>query len=97
MREIKVAMCAAEAVPFAKVGGLAESVVDGKTGFHAQPDDPHSWADKLGRLLDDPKLRREMGRNGRHRVESHYTWQAVVRKYYPPLLDGERLSKGTIK
>jgi glycosyltransferase involved in cell wall biosynthesis len=91
------AMATGRPVVASKVGGLVESVVDGETGFHALPDDPQSWADKLGRLLDNPKLRIEMGRNGRQRVESHYTWQAVVRKYYPPLLDDERLLRGGVK
>ncbi|QLA16151.1 glycosyltransferase [Desulfolutivibrio sulfoxidireducens] len=35
----------------------------------------------LGVLADDPGLRRAMGRAGRGRVERHFTWAGVVKRY----------------
>ncbi|ACG76883.1 glycosyl transferase, group 1 [Phenylobacterium zucineum HLK1] len=37
--------------------------------------------DRLGRLIDDPDLRRRMGEAGRERVRSTYDWSHVYRRY----------------
>ncbi len=90
------AMATGRPVVASNVGGLAISVVDGETGYHAPPGDAQAWADRLGRLLDDAALRAEMGRNGRARVEAGFTWEAIARQYYPPLLEDERLVRKSV-
>ncbi len=50
-------------VAFAK-GGLAESIVDGETGFLVAPDDYAAFLDRVGRLMADPALRTAMGTAG---------------------------------
>jgi len=85
------AMATGRPVVASKVGGLATSVVDGETGFHAPPGDVGIWAEKLNRLLDDAKLRVQMGRKGRARAETGYTWRAIADKYYMPLMNDEWL------
>ena len=46
----------------AAVGGLTTVVHDGRSGLLLDTHDPRDWADALGRLVDDPVLRAELGR-----------------------------------
>ncbi len=50
------------------IGGNAEAVVDGETGFVVPPADPAALAAALLRLAQDPALRRKLGAAGRERV-----------------------------
>lgn len=58
--------------------GPAEVTVDEVTGFVVPREDPQAAAEAIGRLVDDPGLRRRMGLAGRAHVEQVYTWQASV-------------------
>ena len=51
------------------VGAIAEIVEHGRTGFIVAKGDQAALGDRIQQLLDDPALRREMGRRGRERVE----------------------------
>jgi len=62
------------------VGGIKTTVVDGETGFLVPPKDPETLADRLGDVLGDPDLRREMGRRAIGRVNRRYTWRSVARR-----------------
>ena len=52
-----------------RVGGLAELVVDGETGFLVAPRDAEGLANAIAKLAGDRSLSREMGEKGRARVE----------------------------
>jgi glycosyltransferase involved in cell wall biosynthesis len=43
------------------LGGIPEIVEDGETGLLVPPDDPDALSAALGRLVDDPELRRGIG------------------------------------
>lgn len=59
-------------------GGLSETVVDGVTGVHVPPSDPHALAVALLRLIDaGPEARRAMGVQGRARALAHYSVDAL--------------------
>ena len=75
------------------VGGIPEVVVDGETGIlvhvevdpeRGEPIDPQGFARDLAaaiqRIVDDPSLRERLGRNGRARVEQHFSWRAVAQR-----------------
>ncbi|PPF42697.1 glycosyl transferase [Pseudoclavibacter sp. AY1F1] len=62
----------------ARVGGLADTVVDGSTGLLVRPRDERALADGLVKLLTDSELRTSMSRAGRARVETKYTWDRVA-------------------
>ena len=47
------------------VGALREAVADGRTGFVVPPGDTDAFAAALGRLLRDPALRSDFGRESR--------------------------------
>ena len=86
-------MACGRPVVASKVGGLADSVVDGQTGFLVPPGDAVALADKLRVLLDDYELRVEMGRRGRARAEREFCWPRIVERHYPSILN-QTLAKG---
>jgi glycosyltransferase involved in cell wall biosynthesis len=62
------------------VPGCREIVNHDETGFQVAPKDPEELACRIRNLLDDPNLRREMGRNGRLHVENNFTATQVADK-----------------
>src|SRR5207248_10426272 len=52
------------AVIASNVAGLASVVRDGVTGYLVDGHDPAEWADRIGRVLDDPEFAEQMGRRG---------------------------------
>ena len=62
------------------IGGLREVVVPGVTGFLVPPDSPREAAEAIGRLIESPALRSELGRNGRKWVEERYDWRKNVQE-----------------
>jgi glycosyltransferase involved in cell wall biosynthesis len=59
------------------VGGLAETVLHGRTGLLVPPRDPPAIAGALARLLDDGELRRRMGEAAVARSR-RYAWDLVA-------------------
>jgi glycosyltransferase involved in cell wall biosynthesis len=55
------------------VGSIPDVVQDGRTGFVVPPRNADALAERILALLDDPALRREMGRNGRALLERDYS------------------------
>ena len=88
------AMACNTAVVACSVGGIKEVVVDGETGilvplqqdktapFEASFPDKFSrdLAEGINKLMADEKLRKEMGANGRKRVEQYFDWHAIARQ-----------------
>jgi glycosyltransferase involved in cell wall biosynthesis len=84
-------MAAGKPVVATRVGGLAESIVDGETGFLVPPRDGVALADVIERLVADPTMARAMGRKGAARVLSNFTIEQMATQneaYYYALLDG---------
>jgi glycosyltransferase involved in cell wall biosynthesis len=72
------AMAAGLPVVASGVGGLAEIVVDGETGFLVPPGDEGALAEAVLRLLGDVELRHRMGAAGRRRAEALFSWGRVA-------------------
>jgi glycosyltransferase involved in cell wall biosynthesis len=53
-------------------GGSPEVVVDGLTGFVANPFDLEVFSERIARLLADPELARKMGAAGQLRLQEHF-------------------------
>jgi glycosyltransferase involved in cell wall biosynthesis len=84
------AMAAGKAVIASRVGGLAEVVVDGVTGFLVTPGDADGLANAIAKLAGDRSLSREMGQKGRARLKEHFTLAQMATKneaYYYGLLE----------
>jgi glycosyltransferase involved in cell wall biosynthesis len=58
-----------------RVGGPAETVLDGVTGFLVPPRDSQAIAERVIALLRNPALRQQMGNAGRAHVLAHFTAQ----------------------
>jgi D-inositol-3-phosphate glycosyltransferase len=69
---LEAAACGTPVVASA-VGGLAELIVHGRTGYLVGPDDVDGFAHYLGELLDDQSLARLLGAAGSERAGG-YTW-----------------------
>ena len=55
------------------VSGIRSVVRDGVTGFIVEGSDPRDYADRIGRLIDDPELARELGLRGQL-LAQRFTW-----------------------
>jgi glycosyltransferase involved in cell wall biosynthesis len=72
------AMAAGLPVVATDVGGTAEAVADGETGFVVPPRDPAALASALGQLLADPVRRAALGNAGRRRVAERFTIERML-------------------
>ncbi|MGC9665962.1 glycosyltransferase family 4 protein [Planosporangium sp. 12N6] len=62
-------------------GAIPEVVgPDGLAALHVPPADPGALAAAIGRLLDDPGLRRRLGTAGRRRVVERFTWRHTAQQ-----------------
>ncbi|MBW3638693.1 MAG: glycosyltransferase [Actinobacteria bacterium] len=72
------AMACGVPVVAAAVGGIVDSVVDGRTGLHVPPRRPDLIADALAALLPDPARRRALGEAAARRARTRYSWDRVA-------------------
>ena len=86
------AMACETAVVASAVGGIKEVVVHGETGFLVpleqmqespfEPTNPEQFsrdlAARINELMANPSLREQMGRAGRRRAESTFSWKAIA-------------------
>lgn len=79
---IAQAMAAGKPVVATRVGGVAEMVSDGETGFLVEVGDIDGLADALLRLLRDPPLRARMGQSGRKFAVENYHANTVAKHTY---------------
>ena len=71
-------MMAALPVLAVRLKGICEIVTDGREGFLFDPDSPSEFEQKLQQLVDQPSLRRSMGRQGRARALQEFDVQRVA-------------------
>jgi len=73
------ASASARPVVATRVGGVADVVKDGVTGFLAHPGDADEVAGLLRRLLDDPDARRRLGEAGRQEVRHRFSQERLLK------------------
>jgi spore coat protein SA len=86
------AMAAGLPVVASRSGGLVETVKHGETGYIVKKNDPQGLAEALLALLRDETLLEKMGRAGRRRALSCFTWDQVggaMHRRYQELCLGE--------
>jgi glycosyltransferase involved in cell wall biosynthesis len=71
------AMASGVPVIASRVGGLAETVIDGQTGVLVPPRCPRMIADAVGSLLGDAERRRRFASAATHRAR-HFGWDRVA-------------------
>ena len=84
------AMAAGKPVVATDVGGIPDAVEDGCTGFLVPPRSADRLAAAIGRLLDDPDLRRTMGDAGRAKAHRCYEATAVLARLGAIYAEGAR-------
>lgn len=62
-----------------RIGGLQDTVDDGKTGFLFESEDIKDLANKIITLLKDEKLREEMGKAAKEKIKQ-YEWSKIAEK-----------------
>jgi len=60
------------------VGGIREVVVHDETGWLVPPADPPALAAAMRALLAQPERAAALGRAGRRRVESRFSWERIA-------------------
>jgi glycosyltransferase involved in cell wall biosynthesis len=75
------AMAMEKAVIGSDVGGIRELVQDGVTGLLHRAGDTGDLAAKIETLVDDPALRRTLGRQARAWVAEERDWKQIVPRY----------------
>ena len=64
-----------------RVGAVPAVVDDGVDGLLVPRRDPNALASALLRLLEDETLRRQLGEQGRAKVQTNYTWDIVIARF----------------
>ncbi len=64
-----------------RVGSIAETVIDGETGYCVDPGDAQSMAERIQELILDSKKHATIGEKGRQRVQKHGSLQSMVAGY----------------
>jgi glycosyltransferase involved in cell wall biosynthesis len=72
------AMALRKPIIASRVSALPEIVEDGKTGYLTAPGDSSSVAESLLHVFDNPSMAREMGENGRRRLESEFSADRMI-------------------
>jgi len=83
------AMACGLPVVASKVGGNAEIIDDGETGFLVPPADANALAETIEFLLSSGKVASEAGKNARRKTEKLYDWQKIADltvETYSPLI-----------
>lgn len=75
------AMACGRPVVASAVGGLTETVVDGKSGFLVPPARPAALAEAINRLLASPDLRAAMGAEARRRAQQLFSPEVCLAAY----------------
>lgn len=72
------AMACGVPVIAAAVGGLIDTVVEGRTGLHVPPRDADAIAEAILQLRNNPELAQRLGRDGLARVRRRYSWERIA-------------------
>ena len=70
------------------ITGIVELVDNGVSGFLVRPGRVDELTEQLAKLLEDPALRRSMGRAGRARVQAEYDLEHNVRRLASVFAEG---------
>lgn len=74
------AMASGTPVIGSRLGGLAEVVRHGETGYLVEPGNAAELRDRIGAVLGDRRLARRLGDNARRLALEQFTWQACAQR-----------------
>jgi glycosyltransferase involved in cell wall biosynthesis len=62
------------------VGGIPETITNGKNGFMCQPFDANEFSERIAFLLEHPEAAKEMAFQARKTIVERFDWRLVVQK-----------------
>jgi glycosyltransferase involved in cell wall biosynthesis len=62
------------------VGGIPETITDGKNGLMCQPFNPAEFSDRILYLLEHSQAAKEMAFQARKTIEERFDWRIIVKK-----------------
>jgi glycosyltransferase involved in cell wall biosynthesis len=62
-------------------GAVRDLVADGREGYVVPVGDPAAFAARLGTLLDDPRMRADMGERARLRAQAEYSIELTAARF----------------
>jgi glycosyltransferase involved in cell wall biosynthesis len=74
-------MASGTALVCTPAGGIGSVAVDGETARVVAERDPVALADAIADLLDQPRVRQELGRKARESVRRDYSWDRVAKEF----------------
>lgn len=86
------AMAKGKAVVASNIGGLKEIITNNETGILFEMGNFYELSEILNTLLNNPQTQTILGNNAQQHVLKNYIWDAIIDKYYTPLIE-ELLSK----
>jgi len=84
------AMASARPVVATRVGGVADIVEDGKSGYLVESEDVEEFSRKLADLIKDPEKRSKFGEYGRNIVKNRFSKERLIK-------DIEKLYNNTLQ
>lgn len=75
------AMAAGIPVIGTPVGGIVDFLKDGQAGLCAKVNDSNDLAEKIRKILTNPKMRKEIIENGQVLVRENYSWDRIARLF----------------
>lgn len=69
------------AVVASDLPAVRDTIIDGKTGLMAEPENANDLAEKIAMLLDDNQLRYRLAKVGRRHALEKFTWSSVGASY----------------
>jgi glycosyltransferase involved in cell wall biosynthesis len=63
-----------------RVGGIPETITNGKNGFLCEPFNAKQFSERILYLLEHPAEAREMGQLARKTIEEQFDWRVLVKK-----------------
>ena len=75
------AMACAKPIVITKGYSSGEAVKNGVNGFLSRSNNLNDWADKLSQLIENPLLRKKMGKASLVKVKKEFLWNLAVEKH----------------
>jgi glycosyltransferase involved in cell wall biosynthesis len=73
-------MSAGQPIVATRVGGLKETLQDGKTARLVEPNNSEELADAIASILRNPSQRDELGNAAKSVIDEEYSWEAIAQK-----------------
>lgn len=62
------------------VGGIPETIIDGKTGYLIDQGDIQEWINKISLIFKNNELSKKLGSNGREYAKEKFDWEVISQK-----------------